>query len=141
MTNNTIVVGIPGSGLTTTARELVAEHLDAGGHAVVVVRNHHHLREWDGLTATDDPAVVDTVAAHLSGRIAGDTLGLPAATPLLLVIDAAYLTPEQWTSVERVAGRGRRHGVSVIVTAHRRSAVPANVRDECELIELERRAA
>lgn len=153
MTNNTIVVGIPGSGRTTRAREIATEHVANGGHAVVLLRDEHHAREWDGLDRTLATTIVRALpTAHdlMESRIAAYTLSerlslpRPAPTPLLLVIDPAdHLTAEQWEQVGRIAERGRGRGtdVSVVVTAHRLSSVPRNLLDECELIELDLAAA
>ncbi|RWA22698.1 hypothetical protein MBRU_12170 [Mycolicibacterium brumae DSM 44177] len=132
--------------MTTTARELAREHVSNGGHVAVLIPNEHHEREWDGL----DRALVTTARDLMESRIADESLSerlsLPRQVPipLLLVIDPAdHLTREQWEQVGRIAerGRGRGTGVSVVVTAHRLSSVPRNLLDECELVELERRAA
>ncbi len=151
MTENTVIVGIPGSGLTTTAREMARAHTDAGGHAVVLLRDEHHAQEWGGIDralVTTVDRVLPTAHALMESRIADESLSerlslpRPVPTPVLLVIDPAdALTSEQWELAERIAGRGRGTGVSVVVTAHRLASVPARLRDECELVELELAAA
>ncbi len=107
MTESTIIVGAAGSGKSLHANAIAEQHLAAGGRV------------------THD--VAEAVELVNTGGIAGQ--------PTLLVIDEAdILTNTEWESVARVAGRGRRARVSVLIVVQRLEAVPMRVREYCELL-------
>ncbi|SLH66734.1 Uncharacterised protein [Mycobacteroides abscessus subsp. abscessus] len=128
-----LITGIPGSGLTTRAKDFARDAVERG-ETVIIATRPHHTPEWNdvsGVTVSADADGVLTMAYALitdrCHRRAYDE------TPLTVILDGIYVT--EWDAVESIVRLGRQPRVTLVMaTSH---DVPLRVKDNMQVEELE----
>lgn len=150
---HTLITGIPGSGLTRTAKGIARDAIKRGETVVVVVRGDHRVAEWDDVPGTvvltRADVVVRAVASAACGehdiRVLDGKLAVivdehpgarrstdPAA--VTFIVDDVMLY--DWESLESIVRVGRRAGITLVLATSRPRHLPPRIVDGMDVIDL-----
>ena len=132
---STLIIGIPGSGLTTRAKSLARDAVERGETVIAVARNEHRAAEWNDVSGVTVSAEADGVLTMANALIT-DRYRRRAyeETPLTVVLDNVSLTESDWDAVESIVRLGRQPRVTLVMATSRQ--VPLRMKDNMQVEDL-----